>query len=588
MKKTLAILLSALMVLSLSAVAVYADGPAPVATAADFAAMTADGNYQLTADIEISASYAGAFTGTFDGNGHKITTTAPLFEDLGGTVKNLTINGTIAGATDANVAAVAAMSTAGCTVENVINNANVTADAASLGGYEAGVYGSGFVAYVKAASTFTNCVNNGSVTSTTTHVSGFVGFADNVDLTFTGCTNNGEVKNETVKTRTGGFVGVDGKNNSGKTFTITLTNCKNTANITGGDQVGGLVGWTMYNVIVTGCENTGNVVSTLNYAAGLVSRPGDDKCKTLAGCAASVFTNCKNSGNVTSAAGQASGIASYICTPVEFYNCKNSGNITCVVDSTSGWAAGIAGKAAVGAGEHWIICENCENTGNITGGDGAAGIAGNVGVKDNNTTGKTYVFTNCKNSGKISGTKNRAAGIVGYIYGQDGKNQYGVLTGCVNTGDLYSSTGYVSQFIAYTNSALTKIKDCIGAGTYNKIAETDTPYMVILGCSSANGGTVDGNKVPPEYDFSGNILIENSGVEYMSYATGDNSFNQVTLDAWITAHPGSFVIKTAAEIDAILNPPTTNPTTGDATVWFAIAGAVALLGTAVVLKARKA
>ena len=77
-------------------------------SAEDFAAMTANGNYYLNADITVSATWNGgaaisatyaentAFTGTFDGNGHTITTTVPLFATLSGTVKNLTIAGSVA------------------------------------------------------------------------------------------------------------------------------------------------------------------------------------------------------------------------------------------------------------------------------------------------------------------------------------------------------------------------------------------------------------------------------------------------------------------------------------------------------------
>ena len=47
-----------------------------IGTAEEFAAMQPGGNYQLTADITVTAPYANDFTdfsGTFDGDGHTVT-----------------------------------------------------------------------------------------------------------------------------------------------------------------------------------------------------------------------------------------------------------------------------------------------------------------------------------------------------------------------------------------------------------------------------------------------------------------------------------------------------------------------------------
>ena len=589
MRKLIAIILCAVMTLSVAVVGVSAADPEVITTAEQFAAMAADGNYKLGQDITIAASYANKFTGILDGDGKKITTSAPLFADLSGTVKNLTIEGAVDG-TDAQTGALAAKSTDGCNVEKVTNNANVTVSAASLKGYGDGIYGAGFVAYITGTSTFKDCVNNGSVTSETTHVSGFVGFANDNDLTFTGCSNNGLVKNEKAKTRTGGFVGVNGKNKDGKNFTITLTDCKNTADITGGDQVGGLVGWTMSNVIVTNCSNSGKVVSTANYAGGLVSRPGDDYTKTYADCAASVFTNCTNSGEVVSFQSQAAGMASYVCTPIECIGCTNSGKITTVDADGKGYAAGLIGKAAVGAAKHYVICTDCTNTGEMHGGQVGAGICGSAGTSKNNAGDKHYTFTNCKNTGKITGDKTYAAGIIGYVYGDNGTGQYAVLDKCVNTGDLFGGTGcFMSNFIAYTNDKMTTIKDCVGSGKCSALKEDDKPYMVVFGCSNAGVSDESTVAVCP---IENNILVENSGIEYYSYATAEeNKINIIKFDEYLAAHPTAFSIKTAAEINELLNPTTpTGPATptGDTAVIVMIVCLVSLLGMGIALKARKA
>ena len=78
-----------------------------IGTAEAFAAMEPGGNYQLTADITVTAPYANDFTGTFDGDGHTVTLALEneagecqaLFSKIAasGKVQNLGIAGTVTG-----------------------------------------------------------------------------------------------------------------------------------------------------------------------------------------------------------------------------------------------------------------------------------------------------------------------------------------------------------------------------------------------------------------------------------------------------------------------------------------------------------
>lgn len=78
-----------------------------IGTAEAFAAMEPGGNYQLTADIIVTAPYASDFSGTFDGNGHTVTLALEneagecqaLFSKIAasGKVQNLGIAGTVTG-----------------------------------------------------------------------------------------------------------------------------------------------------------------------------------------------------------------------------------------------------------------------------------------------------------------------------------------------------------------------------------------------------------------------------------------------------------------------------------------------------------
>ena len=71
-------------------------------TLADYVAMgnTCAGlTFKLTKDIKINAAIANEFSGIFNGDGHKITTSATPFSNVSnGTIENLTVDGSISGA----------------------------------------------------------------------------------------------------------------------------------------------------------------------------------------------------------------------------------------------------------------------------------------------------------------------------------------------------------------------------------------------------------------------------------------------------------------------------------------------------------
>ena len=128
MRKIMSCVLSVIMVLSVFgacfSVSAATEGTA-INSADDFLNMAAEGVYYLNADITVNVSYPNAFNGTFDGNGHTVTVTVPMFADFSGTVKNLTIAGEVY-STDADAAAFAVLSSNGVIAENVTNNASVT------------------------------------------------------------------------------------------------------------------------------------------------------------------------------------------------------------------------------------------------------------------------------------------------------------------------------------------------------------------------------------------------------------------------------------------------------------------------------
>ena len=98
MKKFTALMLVVLMVVALVPFGASAATTwTKVDTAEEFAAMT-DGNYWLTADITLPADWTAMnFAGTLNGNGKSITvsTGAPVFNTVTGTVKNVNLKGTM-------------------------------------------------------------------------------------------------------------------------------------------------------------------------------------------------------------------------------------------------------------------------------------------------------------------------------------------------------------------------------------------------------------------------------------------------------------------------------------------------------------
>lgn len=178
-----------------------------IGTAEDFAAMQPSGNYQLTADITVTAPYANDFTdfsGTFDGNGHTVT---------------LEISG------DSDYQALFAKLAAGAVVKNVMVDGEVT-----------GTDNIGGIAGIATNATIIACANKATVAATGRYVGGLVG--KGTGLTMTSCYNQGAVSS--TRTRPINMGGIAGYVDVG----ASVENCYNTGSITGsGKNTAAVVGW---------------------------------------------------------------------------------------------------------------------------------------------------------------------------------------------------------------------------------------------------------------------------------------------------------------------------------------------------------
>lgn len=164
-----------------------------IGTAEAFAAMEPGGNYQLTADIIVTAPYASDFSGTFDGNGHTVTLeiTAKtnyvgLFKTLAGgaVVKNVITAGSISGKVN-NVGGIAGTADGNVTIENCKNTASIKGGKGAGGILGYSEPGSGFV-------TISSCANMGSVSGTRKQVGGIAGNVVGTHI-IRNCYNQGDI-----------------------------------------------------------------------------------------------------------------------------------------------------------------------------------------------------------------------------------------------------------------------------------------------------------------------------------------------------------------------------------------------------------
>lgn len=149
----------------------------------------------------------------------------------------------------------------GLSIDGCINNGAVN----STAGYVGGITG-------LSAAEITDCINTATVTGNSNSLGGIVGECTGNGLV-NGCKNSGVVTNNSSAYGTGGIVGWVRYNDS-TNYThevISVTNNINTANISGGNDSGGIVG-TVYNAAnVTDNENRAVSISSVNFAAGIVA-----------------------------------------------------------------------------------------------------------------------------------------------------------------------------------------------------------------------------------------------------------------------------------------------------------------------------
>lgn len=292
--------------------------------------------------------------------------------------------------------------------------------------------------------TIDNCVNEAQlecVSEGAFHMGGIVGFLS--DGTVVDCKNkgfqNGKVEieeNQNKDSALGGIVGVVTSSNIGgddyRNGDISIINCENLAEVTGGTNVAGIIGAVSNDssdakVVVDNCTNNG-VIKEGSYASGVVA-------SVHCGGSSTVIRNCVNYAEVVGEQ-----VAGMVCSFVgtkgifQIIDCLNEGSIKGHGDS----AAGILGVVRFFSDVDLVIeISDCVNRGNIETKNAAAGIVCMLDTIAGNVTDNSGInIRGCVNEGDIFTSSNNTyvAGILGCL----GVKELRVaLSDCINVGDFH-------------------------------------------------------------------------------------------------------------------------------------------------------
>ncbi len=362
------------------------------------------------------ANLAGAsgkpFAGTFDGNGHTIS--------IG------TISSAPAGTSLFPYAN-------GATFKNLTVTGTITSSASGI---------SGFVGSAGGSLTFENCKNQVAITGGG-NLGGLVGetYADtnsannSFTYTFVDCVNEANIEGSNVKdtsgvggivgnVRTGG--GSDAVNSAKIQSKVELESCRNKGNITGNYNVAGIFGREGGNATVKNCGNTGNITAYGADGRNGNRTSGDDTYAAGIGglitdnASINVFASF-NTGDVLGWGNKAGGILAADCSydasgsTSKVYYCYNTGSVT------------TGGKDAL---KYGLLGEALSSWG--------AQAGGILGVMVNAEVRYCYNVGTVTCNGIVGSELNwtyRTGGIVGF---SDGKTSglTKVISNCYNVGEI--------------------------------------------------------------------------------------------------------------------------------------------------------
>ena len=483
-------------------------------------------NARVVKDVDASSltwTPIAGYTGTFKGGDKEIAgLDKPLFDDLQGTVQNLTLDSDVVETTQPNVG-IFARTLAASSASSGLYNCTAKSGSSVTGTYTAAFTANacigGLVGSISQGGTLNNCVNNATISITNTtatsaydiFVGGVAGYTipalsdDTVTaaVTLTDCVNHGNVTNGASTTTNGVRMCIGGT--FGLTVASNLTRCANTAEVrndgTSGKttSVGGLCGSILQTSgnpsVLSACYNTGAVK---NYGlatdgSNLTLRLGGlvgwvDQQNTLAGTSSS---DCNyNNGPVTDYSGSSrpaiGGICGYVNnagTTLDYCENRPNGVITTsYADKTIGYQVYVGG--VIGYCNDAIALSHLSNAANI------------------NMTTTTTV-----NRGVVVG------GVVGYLNSASASSRDISNTGSITVSNLTCRDFYVGGLMGYNKGSISG--NCSNGATGDlSVYVNATGYTLYAGgLYGKSEGAITGT--------SGQRIVNNGDVTILSGSTAD-------------------------------------------------------------------
>ena len=500
----------------------------------EFVTAVAGGNKTLNARLtpsgasidlsSIASSFASieGYKGTFDGNGKTLSgLTKPLFDDLQGVVKNLTLNSTIAATADDE--------------------------------YHWGIFANQIIPSLEVDDVpgLQNCTASGSITWTPASavnsmmtLGGLVG--NNRGGTITGCTNNAAVTfaNNGVsngnqpsiggvvgRTQKGGDLKTQGEISSCNNYGTVICAAEFSQNI----YIGGVLGYQVEKAeTMSGCVNHGLVKVASTASTGAALHLGG-----VAGLAKGTVENCTNAsdGVVTS---EACSVSTYLNqggvvgrlnndAGLTYETLTNAGtvNVAALGGSTARLIGGVVGRCEEGA-----VLSGVTNSGNINytsvdenstyiGGVVASNTKSGVSLENCNSTGGTLTYSGTTEHGPLY-----IGGVVGYST-RPVSSCTNAMT--LNIGGDFTPTS--NQYFCYGGvvGKMTgnNISSCLNTGniTYSQQISGSNGYTFVGGvvgqikgniADSSNGGTVTitGKNAAQDPFYGGVVGSTDSGSEH--------------------------------------------------------------------------
>ncbi len=489
------------------------------------------GDYYLLNDITLTGAwtdYIGGvsdpFEGRFFGNGYTISglniNTADDYIGLfgavgsGGEIYDLNVDGTISSSGGTYVGMLA-----GYSYINTIENCSATGTITAAG---TGTGIGGLVGYSD-DTVYENCETDVEIISTATYVGGITGYAAPY-CTLSDCESSGDI---TGGSNVGGIVG--------HSYAAAIDQCTVNGNVTGTSYVGGIVGQCYVGDDVTNCTVNGNVTGTSGNVGGLIGlfnhySGSVEDCTVagvvygdgnniggLIGCARGVpITGCEVTGGVicdesSSVGGLVGYYYNYTTSASTISDCSVTGSVTVGGYNTDSGIGGLIGtNENLTAGS--LTIENCSAAGDVTAVNDKSYIGGLIGANENSSSGDLSV-TSCYALGEVNGW-NYNGGLVGYNL--NAGTGTSTLYRCFAAGDV-SGNSVTGGLVGYSEECSSNecyaAGDLWGDGTVGGLIGINSGAILdcyavgnVDGTVTANGGLVYDNTGSVETCYYGGVV----------------------------------------------------------------------------------